>query len=66
MAYGDKDTRVPIAEGEKMRNALQRNGNVVEWMTLEDEGHGIHNKESNRYRFYGALEAFLNKYNPAD
>jgi dipeptidyl aminopeptidase/acylaminoacyl peptidase len=66
MAYGDKDTRVPIAEGKKMRDALQKNGTAVEWMTLEDEGHGIHNKESNRFLFYGALDAFLKKYNPAD
>jgi len=63
MAYGDKDNRVPIAEGEKLRDILQEQGTVVEWMTLEDEGHGIHNKESNRYLFYGALDAFLRKYN---
>jgi dipeptidyl aminopeptidase/acylaminoacyl peptidase len=66
MAYGDNDKRVPIAEGEKLRDILQKQGNVVEWMMLEDEGHGIQNKESDRYRFYDALAAFLKKYNPVD
>jgi dipeptidyl aminopeptidase/acylaminoacyl peptidase len=66
MVYGDKDSRVPIAEGEKLRDVLQQNGNHVEWLALQDEGHGIHNKESNRFYFYGQLDSFLKKYDPAD
>ncbi|HEY8023680.1 MAG TPA: S9 family peptidase [Burkholderiaceae bacterium] len=66
MVYGDKDNRVPIEEGERLRDALQKNGTHVEWLKLIDEGHGIHNKEANRYLFYGQLDSFLKKYNPAD
>ncbi len=65
MAYGDKDRRVPIEEGEKMRDALQAQGKTVEWMTLPGEGHGML-QEANLLHFHQTLEAFLNKYNPAD
>ena len=65
MVYGDKDNRVPIAEGEQLRDALQKQGDTVEWITLEGEGHGMR-KESNRYQFFHALDAFLKKYDPVD
>ncbi len=65
MAYGDKDQRVPMEEGEKMRDALKARGKTVEWMVLKGEGHGIW-QDANNQRFYGALEAFLQRYNPAD
>jgi dipeptidyl aminopeptidase/acylaminoacyl peptidase len=65
MAYGAKDNRVPMEEGEKMRDVLKAQGKTVEWMVLEGEGHGIR-QMANDQKLYQALEAFLNKYNPAD
>ena len=65
MAYGDKDRRVPVEEGEAMRDALKAQGKTVEWMVLAGEGHGIR-QDANNQRFYAALDAFLTKYNPAD
>lgn len=64
MAYGEKDYRVPLVHGEEMRDGLKKHGKVVEYMELEKEEHGIA-KEETRYRVYGAIEAFLKKYNPA-
>ena len=63
MAYGEKDYRVPLVHGEEMRDGLKKNGKVVEYMELEKEEHGIA-KEATRYRVYGAIEKFLQKYNP--
>jgi dipeptidyl aminopeptidase/acylaminoacyl peptidase len=63
MAYGEKDWRVPLVHGEEMRDGLKKNGKTVEYMELEKEEHGIA-KEETRYRVYGAIEKFLQKYNP--
>ncbi len=61
LAYGDKDMRVPIEHGEKMRDALQANGNAPEWVVYEGEGHGWRRPESN-YDFWGRVEKFLAKH----
>jgi dipeptidyl aminopeptidase/acylaminoacyl peptidase len=58
MAYGGDDYRLPIEHGERMRDALQRNGGQVEWMLFPDESHGFL-KEESRYRLYHAVERFL-------
>ncbi len=39
---------------------MKKQGIFVEYMVKEDEGHGFRNKE-NRFAFYRAMEAFLNK-----
>ena len=65
LAYGSEDRRVPLVHGEEMRAALKEHGKTHEWMLLSGEGHGFL-LESNRTRFYSAVEAFLKKYNPAD
>lgn len=64
MVYGEKDYRVPLVHGEDMRDGLKKHGKVYEYMELEKEEHGIA-KEENRYKVFGAIEAFLKKYNPA-
>ncbi|MDO8286717.1 MAG: alpha/beta fold hydrolase [Rhodoferax sp.] len=61
LAYGDKDMRVPIEHGEKMRDALQANGNAPEWVVYEGEGHGWRRPETN-YDFWGRVEKFLAKH----
>ena len=66
MVYGAKDKRVPIAEGEKLRDVLQKQGTIVEWMSMANEGHGFSNVEADRYTFYDALDTFLKKYDPVE
>jgi dipeptidyl aminopeptidase/acylaminoacyl peptidase len=39
MAYGGHDRRVPMAHGEKMREALKPYNNHVEWLMYPEEGH---------------------------
>lgn len=63
MAYGEKDRRVPLVHGEEMRDALKKLNKTYQYMELEKEEHGFAKKET-RYRVYGAIEAFLKKYNP--
>ncbi len=63
MAYGEKDRVVPRAHGEDMRSAMRKHGKVFEYMELEGEYHSVA-KEENRYKLYGAIEAFLRKHNP--
>lgn len=60
MAYGGEDRRVPLIHGERMRDALERQGKPVEWMVKTDEGHG-YAKLENRVEFYTRMEAFLRK-----
>jgi dipeptidyl aminopeptidase/acylaminoacyl peptidase len=64
MAYGGGDVRVPKVHGEKMRDALQKQGTPVEWIVYSDEGHG-NLLEVNRFDFYNRVQAFLEKYLPA-
>jgi dipeptidyl aminopeptidase/acylaminoacyl peptidase len=62
MAYGEKDFRVPLPHGTKMRDALKAAGNTqVEWVVYEAEGHGWVLEENN-YDFYTRMEKFLDKY----
>ena len=60
MAYGGEDRRVPIIHGERMRNALEKQGRSVEWMVKPDEGHGFRQLD-NRVDFYTRLEAFVRR-----
>jgi dienelactone hydrolase len=64
MAYGERDTRVPLMHGEDLRDALKKHGKVYERMTFPDEEHGF-TIEANRFKLYHAIDAFLAKYNPA-
>ena len=61
MAYGAGDFRVPLVHGEKMRDALLKQGTPVEWVVYNDEGHGFL-LEANRYDFYGRVARFLSKH----
>ena len=64
MAYGGSDRRVPVIHGERMRNAIEKNGTPIEWVVYQEEGHGFL-LEHNRYDFYNRVAAFLAKYLPA-
>ncbi len=58
MAYGLQDRRVPIIHGEKMRDALVKQGTPVEWVVYQEEGHGFL-LEKNRFDFYTRVAKFL-------
>ena len=58
LAYGGGDHRVPVVHGEKMRDALLKQGTPVEWVFYSDEGHGF-GLEANRLDFYGRVARFL-------
>ncbi|WP_342119579.1 alpha/beta hydrolase family protein [Pseudoduganella sp. OTU4001] len=58
LAYGAKDSRVPIVHGEDMRKALIAAGNPPEWIVYDDEGHGW-TRPQNQIDFWRKVEAFL-------
>ena len=60
IAQGANDPRVNIDESDQIVAAMKKQGVFVEYMVKENEGHGFHNEE-NRFDFYRAMEAFLNK-----
>jgi len=65
LIYGDKDRRVPIVHGEKMRDALEQHHATYEWLELHGEAHALL-KPENVVRSYDAVAQFLRKYNPPD
>jgi acetyl esterase/lipase len=58
LAFGGEDLRVPLAHGERMREALRKAGREPEWVVYPNEGHGWWHKE-NRYDFAARMERFL-------
>jgi dipeptidyl aminopeptidase/acylaminoacyl peptidase len=60
MAYGGLDRRVPLVNGEEMRNALKPHNARVEWVVYPDEGHGWMRLENN-IDFWTRVEKFLAK-----
>ncbi len=60
IAQGANDPRVNKDESDQMVEALKKRGVQVEYMVKDNEGHGFHNEE-NRFDFYRAMEAFLEK-----
>lgn len=59
--HGEDDQRVPIKNAEEMRDALQKAGKPVEYMTRPKEGHGFFKEQNNTDR-YQITETFLAKY----
>ncbi|MEY2491914.1 MAG: hypothetical protein QOH24_865 [Verrucomicrobiota bacterium] len=61
VAQGAQDPRVNKAESDQIVDGLRKRGIDVEYMVKDNEGHGFHNEE-NRFAFYEAMEAFLDKH----
>ncbi|MGH8040682.1 MAG: alpha/beta hydrolase family protein [Rudaea sp.] len=61
IVHGEDDPRVPIQNAREMRDALEKAGKPVEYMTRPKEGHGFF-KEQNNVDRYQITEAFLLKY----
>ncbi len=57
LAHGERDQRVPMAQGRSMRKALDKAGKPYLWMQ-RDEGHGYF-QQKNRHDFYSRMEAFF-------
>jgi dipeptidyl aminopeptidase/acylaminoacyl peptidase len=58
VAQGAKDPRVNVEESNQMIDALKKRGVSVEYIVEPEEGHGFRNEE-NRFKFYRAMEKFL-------
>lgn len=58
--HGKNDTRVPVAQVEKMISHLKSNNKMVESLVFEDEGHII-SKEENLYRAYETVYNFFTR-----
>lgn len=58
LAHGGDDRRVPQAHAERMREALEEQGQDVEWLAYPNEGHGYY-QQAHRAEFYERLLAFL-------
>ena len=58
---GANDPRVLRIEPDEIVAAVERNGVPVEYLVLDDEGHGIR-KKKNRHRAYRAIREFLDRH----
>jgi dipeptidyl aminopeptidase/acylaminoacyl peptidase len=61
LAFGEADQRVPLAHGERMRDALKKAGNDPEWLTYPREGHGFF-LPRNQVDFAQRMERFLSRH----
>lgn len=61
LAYGEKDRRIPLAHGKRMRQALTEAGNPPEWVTYPGEAHGGW-ALNNELDFAWRVEAFLARH----
>ncbi|MDH0867651.1 prolyl oligopeptidase family serine peptidase [Mitsuaria sp. GD03876] len=61
LVYGERDRRVPIEHGERMREALVKAGRPPEWVTYRGEAHGFGNLD-NSVDFANRLQGFLDKH----
>lgn len=58
LAFGERDLRVPIQHGERLRAALRQAGRDPVWVSYEDEAHGWRKVET-QVDFARRMEAFL-------
>ena len=61
VAQGDKDPRVTKDQSDRIVEALRKRKVPVEYLLLENEGHGFSRTES-MLRTYQATDAFLDRY----
>lgn len=61
LMHGEEDRRVPISHGKKMKKALEAAGKQVQWLTFEEEGHGLR-YTANENIYYKTMLEFLDKY----
>jgi dipeptidyl aminopeptidase/acylaminoacyl peptidase len=64
-AYGRNDPRVDIRHWDRLETKLKEFHRTYEILIEDNEGHGFGN-EATSMKFYGAMEAFLARYFPAN
>lgn len=63
LAFGEADRRVPLAHGERLREALRQANQEPEWVSYPGEGHGWAMLKT-RLDFAQRVETFLGKHLP--
>lgn len=61
LVHGTSDQRVPISHGVKMKEALERLGKRVRWLSFEDEGHGLR-RVDHLNQYYDTMLDFLDEH----
>lgn len=61
LAFGEADRRVPLAHGERLRQALTEAGHPPEWVTYANEGHSWR-QVSTQVDFARRVERFLGEH----
>ena len=61
LAFGDADRRVPLAHGERLRDALRDAGRPPEWVVYPNEAHGWR-QVSTQVDFARRVEKFLGQH----
>ncbi|MFT4790385.1 MAG: dipeptidyl aminopeptidase/acylaminoacyl peptidase, partial [Paraglaciecola sp.] len=56
LIHGDKDTRVPVINANKMHIALQAQGNKVPYLNFANSGHGVYDAKGRRQLYLGLLD----------
>lgn len=65
LAFGEDDRRVPIAHGERLRDALRDAGRPPEWISYPNEAHSWRQVSTN-VDFARRVESFLGRHLKAD
>lgn len=65
LAFGERDRRVPLVHGERLRAALVEAGRPPEWITYDNEGHSWRKVET-RVDFARRVEKFLGQHLEGD
>ncbi len=60
LIHGNKDSRVPVINAEKMLERLEDAGKVVPYLNFSRSGHGVYDEEGRATLYKGVLE-FLDK-----
>lgn len=61
LTMGSNDVRVPLVQGERMRDAMEKAGKTFEWKVYADEGHGF-NRQANVTDFYTRTLRFYDEH----
>jgi dipeptidyl aminopeptidase/acylaminoacyl peptidase len=65
LAFGESDRRVPLAHGERLRDALREAGRPPEWVSYANEGHSWR-QVSTQVDFARRVEKFLDQHLKAE
>ena len=61
LVHGEADQRVPISHALKMKEALERLGKPVQWLSLKDAGHSL-STTGQVSTYYRTMLEFLDKH----